>query len=337
MKHLFFVNSHMTFLTAKQSIKYLKLNHQDCCFVLERNYPIEEIDIKSIVFPYNDFPNDFRANQFFLNLWKKIRSLDVFLEKITEGDSFEIFYPHSAVTYFYLIITHPKCVHYSLIEGGIGCYYESYKKRVSKQPSVLKDVLYRFLYRGRVPNQKFFFNTKLPKFRYCVGTNEYAFKNYDNQLNVGSPFEYLSKYQHIKNVFVFCATVEFYDVKMDTISEILRQLFEQLKAKKQKILHFKLHPEQLKQKSVRDSYLKLINQHKGEIEVVELKKTDVLEHIAASSNATFYVIFSSVGLYASILGREVWSFGKVLSHYEPQVSTTYKKIGKKEIQYFDSV
>lgn len=335
MMHLFFVNNHMTYLTAKQTVKHLKLTSDKCLYLLERNYPIEKTSIQSLTFPYQNFPNDsFKASLAPWTLWKRMKELDTFLSEITNGEAFEIFYPQTAVTHFYIIASHPKCTGYSLIEGGIGCYKPEYKTRVSHGPSKLRKLFYSFIYKGRVPNQKFFFNTSLSNFKYSVGTNEYAFASYKNQLNVGSPFEEKEEYKDMKHVLVIDCVVEYYDAKMETIEEMMRLFFEKMKTENVKQIHFKLHPEHYRREGLRDKYVKLIRRMGGDIETIELDNTVILEHIARSSEAVFYVNISSVGLYANILGKEVWSFARVLFKLEPHMDITYKEIGPNKIHYF---
>jgi len=305
----------MSYLTAKKTIKFLDLNPDKCCYLLERDYPIE-------------------STQSPFAIWKAMDALDTFLMDLTEQEAFEIFYTQSSTSHFYVIISNPKCKGYSFIEGGLGCYKPEYKKLVSNKPSLLKDLFYAFMYKGRVPNQKFFFNTKLPGFKYCVGTNEHAFKAYDNPLNVGSPFEDKAEYRSIKHVYVIDCVVEFYNAKMQTIEAFTETLFERLKKENAKEVYFKLHPEHYRQEGLREKYLEVVEKYSGDIKAIELDKSVILEHIARSSEATFYVNISSVGLYANLLGREVWSFARMLHKLEPHMDITYKELGTEPIHYF---
>lgn len=337
MKYLFLINSHATYLTAKQAISYFQLDKSDCVYCLERNYSVRDNEIQAIEFPFQVSPQDsFRANLLPHVLWKKIDQLDSFITKVTSDCVFKLFCAQSSIIYFYLLMTHPKCVSYSFIEGGIGAYKPEYQKKVSKKKNWIKSLWYFLIYKGRVPVQKFFFNTNLSKFEYCLGLTEYSFKGFKNAVNVGGKLDdRLSKELNIKHLFVLDAMVEFYNVKIETIEEMVLELSQYFVRMGVKEFHYKLHPEHYKTQEIKNKYIQLLNEKSGEVRAIELGKDVVLEEIAYNSEDTiFYVNVSSIGLYANIWGREVWSFAKFVHKKELQIDFEYKELGPKKVNYF---
>lgn len=325
----------MTFLSGKKVMEYLDLAEEDCIFMMARDYPLMDGAIQSVVFPFSNFPQDtFSAKQWPWQLWEKMKKADTFISELTDQEGFHFYAPQSSTTHFYIIASHPQCEGYSFLEGGVGCYETYHQTNASQKATVLKNLLYAIQYQGRVPVEKFFYNIDLPKYRNAYGSNPAAFAGYPNQVVVGFPFGKKESYQGITDVLVFDALVEFYPVKEQTIEQLLAVVFARLAKENVTTLHFKLHPEHYRAESHRQRYLKMLAPYETKVELIELNKEVKLEEVALSSKATFYTFVSSVGLYASFMGCEVWSLAKLLNDKEPSINHIYKKLGDNPIKYF---
>lgn len=334
MKHVFLVNSHMTFLSGMKVVEFRNLSKADCVFMMARDYPLIEDGIQSIIFPFSNFPEDtFSAKQWPWRLWSKMKKADQLMTELTNNDSFHFYAPQSSTTHFYIISSHEKCEGYSFLEGGVGCYETFHQTNATQKATPLRNAFYALQYKGRVPVEKYFYNISLPKYRFSYGSNKAAFKGYPNQVVMGFAFTDRKEYKAIKEVLVFDAIIEFYKVKESTVEDLLVVLFEHLEKTDSKTLYFKLHPEHYRVEDLKQRYLKMLAPYETKFNIIELNKEVKLEDVAYSSEATFYTFISSIALYATLMDREVISFMKLLNQMENS-EYKYKKIGDKAIKYF---
>ncbi|MEM7102983.1 MAG: hypothetical protein AAF502_07640 [Bacteroidota bacterium] len=332
MRYLFFVNNHISHLTAKGIIKHLELKIDDCTFLTERNYEIENPLGKTLEFPFSHLPDSFRVALGPIRLRQKIKSLDSFINTISDHQPFEIFVTQTSITYFYLIHSNPNCKGFSLIEGGLGCYNLEYLKMVSHKAFWLRRLLYRLLYRNRVPELKYFFNIDFPKFKNCYGTNDKAFKGFKNQIVLDNPFTNDTRYKGINNVLVLDAIREFNYISSDAVKFVLTFLLEKLKNDIEQ-LHFKFHPEHYRRPEDMAFYKNIFAPYQKHFTIIELDKHTVLENLIHSSDANFYVFVSSIGMYADMMGKKVFSLAKKLTERENTFKFQYESYHKGSIQY----
>ncbi len=318
MKHIFFVHSKITFLMSKKVIEYQRLPLDTCIFVFDR-MATHSLDygIRSIQLPFELFPKDyFRIRLDFWNARKSINALDVFINEQTGGEQFLFYVPKAQSNYFHLTITNNYCVGFYYIEEG----YASYNKNgwfSKKKHLYLRDWFYGFIFEKRVPSVKHFYEINNQKYKGCYTLSPYSFEGFPNKYILELPFQIKEELNNYESILVFSCELEFGFIKSENFKFALEDLCKVFLEKKIKHLHFKFHPGQKQEVSI-NLILSVFNQFRDEIDFVEIEDNISLEEIAVSSlKSQFYIINSSIGLYATIAGRKVYSFINFVRKREP--------------------
>ncbi|MDI9873359.1 polysialyltransferase family glycosyltransferase [Flectobacillus rivi] len=127
MRHLFYIHSHTTFLTALGTVSFLNLKNEDVVFVYSRNY---KNTIIPITFAQVDFSDLFASSMkrgeefFFWKLNKLVEQVDHKLSTVINND-YVAYLPHVGVFLLQAIATNEHCKGIKFIEEGIGCYSSS--------------------------------------------------------------------------------------------------------------------------------------------------------------------------------------------------------------------
>lgn len=328
MKHVFYVHSAITYLVAMRVIAYEQLQPNECVLLLSRGFiPPASNTVQVRVFPFVNYPNSsFAVTWRVWSLWHKIDTLDRLLDEATHAQPFVLYVPHAAMTYFYLMVSHPLCRGYSFIEEGTLSYYPPHHS-LSRNTNVWwKRWAYWFLYKQRgVPPVKPFFRLDLPTYRHAYGMTEHTFPQFGGRRTIGLVFSpQIGLYPaNIHHVLVFDALVEYGIVPIHTVQYALTQLMQYLQhTHPSSTLHIKFHPEQHRQPQAKAQWLAFFAQYPA-VSIEELATTVVLEDLAASCpTCTFYVWVSSVGLYAALAGNPVYSLAGYVADQYPQFQHT---------------
>ena len=122
MKHVFFVSSHTSFLTAVGAVEYLNLNHKDIIFFCARNY---KNSLFKVAWSYYDISSVF-AKYTTHEIWRNRKKRDDYLKCVDQainekiGEPFNFYCCHYAHPFFQMVYTHPLCVEGAYIqEGGV--------------------------------------------------------------------------------------------------------------------------------------------------------------------------------------------------------------------------
>src|SRR5215217_5951190 len=125
MKHLFYIHSYVTFLASIKVIKYLKLKHEDCVFVIHRG-KVDDYQcpgIRMVRFGYERYDIETYTLRYkFWKNWKSINKLDKFVDDAVENSNFIFYTPQTFQSFLSLIVTHRRCKAYHIIEEGLGSY-----------------------------------------------------------------------------------------------------------------------------------------------------------------------------------------------------------------------
>ena len=315
MKHLFFVHSHITDIVARQIIKHEKYSEDQCLFLLDRNHKSEFLN--QIKFPYTHFPIDsFGVSIWFWKNRIKVTKLDQWLSEITNGDFFTYYAPQSGMNYFHLIISHPKCQKYCYLEEGLCSYLKEDQLRNNKKAFFLRDILYGLNFKNRAPSVKHFFDLKNNKYKAAYGISEYSFPELPNRQILSLPFKHKKENQKYKEVIVLGQYVEYREMTIETLLEVMQYLLGWLVKRDVKEVHVKFHPAQKREISI-ESLERLFQSYSTHLKVNLIAKEVVLENIAIATDANFYIISSSVGIYAAISGNKVFCLAKKVVALEP--------------------
>lgn len=330
MKHLFLVHSHITYLVAMQVMKVKALAPEDCLILLDRGYQPAQPTCPSVAFPYQSYPRDsFALSPLFWTNWFKMLDLDKWIEETTSGQHFQWYVPQSGMNFFYLITNHPLCKGFYFLEEGTAAYRDSSMLNSIKPPSALRQMLYWLNFRGRSPYQKAFFDVSHPKYMGCFAMSEMAFAGFRNKTIVPNPFAGLQPLAEATCVLVLESLVAYQMLSEETYRAILRKVFEHAHASGIQSLHFKGPTLKADFEDLQHRTLELFRQEADarNIHLTELPANFPLESLCASNSAVrFYLLTSSVGIYASMFGKEVVSHLPMALQLEPSFASHLKGV-----------
>lgn len=330
MKHIFVINNPITDLIAKELIgsDSLKYKKDNVVILTYRNYKTN-LDFKTISLPI------LKKKLLFFLTWIEVLKLNRLLKKL--NDSFSVYLPTSGFEIFQIIISHSNCKAYNYLEEGLASYYSVEEKNKIHRNFIqrhsnffLKNIreFYHFLnFLGIVPSYNDFFDVSDSKYKdsYCFSTH--CFNGHHNKKFLNISFAKNSSLKEIKTVLVLESHVESGLLKKSTYLDSLEWLTHRLKEKGKDQIYFKLHPDQNRPKSSKKPILKLFNKLEMKLDVKfhKLNPSIKLEEIAYNSHESeFYVLVSSVAIYANICGRKTYSFyQKALSLSEDQTFKNY--------------
>ncbi|MFK7810818.1 MAG: polysialyltransferase family glycosyltransferase [Saprospiraceae bacterium] len=315
MKYLFYIHSHITNLVAKQIVTEKQLPVVDCLFLLARNYKSDFEN--SIELPYTHYPVDsFGVEVLFWKNWAKINELDQWVKNKTDNQDYIFYTPQSGFNFFYLVVNHPKCKGFAYLEEGLCSYLEEKELRNPKKEFWLRDKWYELNYKGRSKSVKHFYDLKHTKYLGCFGISEYAFPGLPKKNKLNVPFVVKNSKEHYEHVVILGQYVEYGEMTQSTLIKVMDDLFQCLVEKGIKRIHLKFHPVQEEEQSIKP-IKKIIKKYDTQITVDLLGQNVVLENIAFSTDANFYIVSSSVGIYASIAGNKVYCLAKKVAALEP--------------------
>jgi len=329
MKNIFFVHSQITYIVAKKTIAHLKLNVEECIFLVHRgkSSDYKGFGVQMFDFPFNpQSTNSFPIYNKFWRNWSNINELDKFINHLTNNTEFYFYTPQTYQNYLALIVSHKNCKGFNIIEEGAGSYLAK-EKLEEIYPSNLEFTLnerikWRLNFFNRLKiNRNFVEKQYLQAF----GLTSYSFGELQRKVVLGLPTEldfrndHQSKGELYTNILVFDALVEAQILDAATLLMTTFIFINWLKKKGATTLYVKYHPDQIKA----DKTIKLIKElfiQIEEIKIQEIPSTVSLEEVALKQDATFFVFGSSVGLYASFYGRKVISLYKVVERLSPAFS-----------------
>ena len=319
MVHVFYIHSSITYLVALKVLEVEQLPASACRFLFVRGFMAPDCPVEYHTMPELSFP----FLPAFWKTWQKFSLYDAFIDRVTGKQPFMLYCPHTDNDLVRLTTTHARCRGYSYIEEGAASYMEPEKL---KKPADLKQSLLRYLYmRGRIPYLSFY----EPPYKkaYCV--NEHAFPGLDRKVVVGNPFRQLSSAVDFsgQHILVFDALVEVKLVSEQAFANMLRRFFAQLPQLGVQKLYFKYHPAQYKDEKHRQFYRSIMNDFTDHVEFAELEPQISLEELAGTfTDVTFYVVVSSVGMYAHFAGQKVYSLFEILEEEEPAFGGRREKL-----------
>lgn len=315
MKHLFLVHSHITDLVATQLVKEQGLSIIDVIFLLARNHQTKFPN--SLEFPYTHYPIDsFKVNLLFWKSRSKVAELDSWIDSICNGQDFIFYTPQSGMNIFYLISSHPKCNGFAYIEEGLGSYKYFEQIKNKKKESWLRNLLYDLNFKKRAPSVKHFFDLNHPKYLGCYAIGKEAFPDLKNKIVLQLPFEQKDATSNYENVIVLGPYIEYGEVPQAAFLAAYQETIEWLIDKGIQSAHIKHHPAQDKLQSI-EPINKINQRFLNQIKITTIEKNVVLENIALNTNANFYLVLGSIGIYADITGNKVYSFAHKIVAKDP--------------------
>lgn len=317
MKHIFFIHSYITYLVSSKVIERECLNREDCVFLINRKVIINDTVLKYQI-DYLCKSDAIPITGNLLGCWKQLKQIDRFIDKVTSGKNFNLYCPSTRSRFIRILLTNKKCLGYHFIEEGLASYntLDEVNKKVVNQAFTLKEKINKFLcYGSRLP-ELLFYDVNYKK---VYGINENSFPGFQNKVilndyNIDGNNARNANYDNA-HILVFDALIEF---KMLTIEDFLlslQKLTEYFFKNSVNVVYYKLHPEQLKVNGSGNCIKEILNKE-NRVRFLQMPEDVILEMVVAKNlNLTFYVIVSSVGLYAAFCGHTVYSFMDSLKEY----------------------
>ena len=122
MKHLFFVNSHTSFLSSVGTVNYLQLHADDVVFFAARHYKNSLLEVDWSIFDISDVFAQYTDHE----IWRNRTIRQIFqknmdnLIKTYIHDQYKLYCSHYAHPGIQMLYTNPNCVEGSYVqEGGV--------------------------------------------------------------------------------------------------------------------------------------------------------------------------------------------------------------------------
>lgn len=313
--HVFINHSSITNVTTNAIIKELKLDYDEILILSMRNY-YANLRYESIHF------DGFKVKSIF-NVFsnrKKLKCFDDNILSITRYRKYHLYIPHQLDGNFLLLSSHYNCVQFNYIEEGLASYIEySVSKKVyktsyrTKLHELILPLLIKMTYGKRLPNINIY-NCEDLKYGQAFGLFKESFPGFKNRKMVRPDYGYIDLCQKgFSHLLIFGAEVENKYVKQDEYNDLFicfLKLFEDYFGNEP--LHYKWHPSQ--SESFKSQISNIFS--KSNVNVEELRLNISLELIAFHYDVNFYMLVSSSGFYAAMLGRKVYSFFRMLETSE---------------------
>ncbi len=345
MKHFFIIHSSITWLIAQKIMEQEKLQATDCVLLTDRSFPkkttnIQTVDISDL-FLY-DIKSE-NIGKIFIHYRRNLKTLaqidSIVARHCPKNKPFYLYLSHQKNYKYFAFFTHPQCQRFFYIEEGALTYagnqfdnnYPWFKKLVLS-------ILYRIFLKGRVAPFPNSFDFKHPKYGGAYGLSEWAFPGAPKVSVLPLPFTEQPELKNIHNILVFGPYVEFGEKPQEVRLRVTREFFEFLIREKITEIHYKFHPTQLAYPENLEPLRSLIQEYSDRIHFQELTQEIALEDAAFSSHANFYLITSSVAIYAILCGSRVISYAPQVVKYYPRFQKMLDAIPKqirKKIEFIE--
>ena len=315
-----------------QIIEELKLNPEDCCFVLARGMKgpdgLASSDLPFVFFPKESFTVTFS----FWENWTKVKELDAWLNKQAKGKDFYFYQPQSSFNIFQVINSHPLCKGFYYVEEGRSSYLTTLQLQSSSKTYFLRDWFYALNFKNRSKSLKHFFESQHPKYKGAYAISQWTFPDLPNKKQLGLPFKEKVFEEAYQKILVLEPLLEYGMLKETAWSYGLEQFLKN--HVQAETIHYKFHPSQKKEQSI--AAFETVCKAFPEINFEQISAEVSLEEVAVSTQAEFYVITSSVGLYAMVCGRSVYSIARYMKESDPGFQKTIDelpRVYKEELKF----
>lgn len=325
-KYLFVVHSSITLRMARAIIRKYDRPKDACIFLSDRGFQVEEegipvLDITSFFIR----PIRWRERQDFWSVCRNNRNQLKSLYKLIEEEvavPFHLYIPHTQPYAYVALIRHPLCRQYAFVEEGM-LSYRTYLEDQAEQVSVTKKILLhaviRYCLGSGFPAFPEWLAHRHPKYGGCYGISKDTFPTLpkENKHVVPVPFERRSEYQVIRQLLVTGPWIEKGFCTVEEYRELKRALFRYWLGKGIQTIHVKFHPRQYHEQLSIPVFREVYQEFKDRIHLIELPQEASVEEIAYSSQADFYLAYSSTTIYASQFGCRVYSYFKTIWNQWP--------------------
>lgn len=302
--------------------------------------PVHPTDINTIALPFSHFPvNSFAVQRTFWQSWGKLRAFDVFLANISNKEKFHLYTNQAGLDFIRLFISHKNCSGFSYLEEGLYSYFTAEKVNNELCPSGSSSVYYKILkhlnFCGRLAGTPKFFTKG---YAAVYGLNNESFPEFENRIVLNTDFNLPGKYQKVAgHILAFDAHYEYGHISKAAFEQGIEKVFSYFRQQGINRIWVKYHPEQYANASCLANIRSILAKYKDNLTVDELPQNCCLEYMAAdkSSNVNFYVFLSSVGLYAGLAGKKVFSFARFIGDQDQLYQKRIEKLPEVYSRYVE--
>ncbi|MFL1010595.1 hypothetical protein [Flavisericum labens] len=326
MKHLFVINNPISDLVSEKLIKSEpeKFNKENTIVCTYRGYKSNLLD-KSYELPV------IKKKPLFILTWVELTKVRRFLNSI--NDDFTVYLPTTGFEIFQIIINHTNCLSYCYLEEGLASYYTVTEKNkfhsdfINRHSSFglksIRQIYHHLNFGNLVSSYSDFFDVTNSKYKASYCFSNHCFGEHPNKQLLKISFNKNESLENIKDVLVLESLVEVGLLKREVYLAALERLIKYFISNNKNAIYYKFHPDQNKSIVSRKTILKLFKkfEQNDEIKFFEIDSSLKLEDIAFNSfNSEFYMIVSSVAIYANLCGRQTYSFYKQVLNLDAQLS-----------------
>lgn len=309
MKHIFYIHSYITYLVSVKIIETENLLKKDCIFLINRKVIIQD-DVVSYAIDHFCSSEAVPITSNIIGGWQSLKNIDAFIDAITSKEKFYLYLPNTRGRFIGILTTHKKCLGYHFIEEGLASYFrqEQANMNIAVRSFSLKERVNKYLCYGNRLSNLHFYNSN---YKNVYGLSVHSFPGFRNRVILK---DYVANNKEKEGIYdnahiiVFDALVEFKIVTYESFIESLRKLIAYFIENSIRVVHYKLHPEQLKVNGCGKS-IKEILESVDVVKFLQIPEDTILELVILNnSSLTFYIVVSSVGLYAAFYGHSVYSY-----------------------------
>lgn len=324
MKHIFYLHSALNYVIAKRIIDVLKLQPNDCIFLYDRIQPFSNESIIQDFFPHFPLPasQSYSLKFLFWNQWSSIKKFDKKIGEFTNGNPFYFYALFSWGNFFYLTISHSLCRGYYYMEDGTISlnpinHVQATIPLKEKNKKWLRKLLYflNFPFRD-VPFKKEFYDITNPKFKGFFASCKEIFPDYPQKQVIGIKTIEKPQYASYEHILVLDGVADFGYVSQENYIKAIKMLPDWFIKKNIKKVYIKYQKPHSGNEPIINELKLFFESFSGQIVFSELTQDIILEEIAFNSNANFYINVSSIGFYAYLAGRNVFTWIRFVQYFE---------------------
>lgn len=312
--HIFWIHSNLTYHMAKQIVAFENIPNPQVILITTRGFePNNEFTVVKLPFHHNSITINTKYG--ILWSWLKIVQLFIILLKATHGKRYDFYLPLSRHVFSQILMFLPLCKSFNYYEEGLLYYTHDYPKLQKRKTTLLEKIGYFGLYKGYYDfcdkyNRIYVTDKEAGIFQ----RDKIILKDFFFNL----PVEDLST--QIKVVLVFDALSYYKKFKWETHKKVLIDIFKFIREEFEPntVLYYKYHPAQYDSEEVH-FIENVFNKHcEGVVKYQQLPKEFLIESLLKHNQTSFIINVSSIGLYATRLGHNVYTYNKLIAKYEPQ-------------------
>jgi len=317
--HLFNVHSHITYLLACAVIRHRNIDLKNVVFLLKSDYvlPRNPINVRMFVIPNEWFLFSFYYAYDYARIRKNLVELARFINQITEEQEYVWYPPHTNMPYQKVIASFERCLNYCVIEEGFFIHPDINKLTYplppynSKLMNLCNENRLLFL-------DSHFICTNHPKYDCTFVSFKQNIPEIKNQVVLSDVFSKVDvpQLESTDAVLLFDKLAKVlrggYDTHNKTLEWLIRTRFRRLEYKN---IAYRLRLRDNSDES-NQGIMEVFKQF-PEMNFSPIDDSVVMENAIYSYDLPYYFLTTSLGFYAGVMGRSVYSFAPTYWTLEP--------------------